>query len=92
MEKQISVEEIQEIQKKAEQQNQRVERLRGSREQLFKQLKTDFDCETVDAANQKLQALENDGKAIAARIDKLKQRVVEEWEKFNANAEENTGD
>ena len=76
----ITVEQIQAIKAKAEQRRRAVERARGSLDQLMKTLKDDFGCETVEEAKAKLEEMKEKGTQTAARIEKLKARVVSLWE------------
>lgn len=80
----ITIEQIQDIQRKAEQHKQKIERLKGSHEQLMKQLKTEFECDSLDEAKTKMEEIKEEGKNLSSRIEKMKQRVVDEWDKFNS--------
>lgn len=76
----ITIEQVQDIKVKAEQRRRAVERARGNKEQLMKNLKRDFDCDTLEEAQEKLANMIEEGQALAAKIDKLKSRVIALWE------------
>ena len=76
----ITIEQVQDIKTKAEQRRRAVERARGNKEQLMKNLKRDFDCDTLEEAQEKLTNMIEEGQALAAKIEKLKSRVVTLWE------------
>lgn len=76
----ITIEQVQDIKAKAEQRRRAVERAKGNKEQLMKNLKRDFDCDTLEEAQEKLARMIEEGQALAAKIDKLKSRVVALWE------------
>lgn len=75
----ITVEEIQEIKRKAEQKRREVERAKGSLEQLMEILRKDYECDTIEQANDKLEKLKEKGQQISDKIEKMKSRVVELW-------------
>ena len=75
----ITIQEIQQIKYQAEQKKNTVERCRGNLEQLMKQLKDEFDCETIEDAKKLLQELKDNGTTLSQKIEKMKNRVVALW-------------
>jgi len=79
----ITIEQIQAIKDQAQQKRTTLERCKGNLEQLLKQLKDEFGCETVEEAKQKLKQMEQDGIALSQKIEKMKTRVVALWNQTN---------
>lgn len=79
----ITIEQIQTIKDQAQQKRSTLERCKGNLDQLLKQLKDDFGCETVEEAKQKLDQMKQDGIALGQRIEKMKTRVVALWNQTN---------
>lgn len=65
---------IQALQKKKEHAQQQISRLKGRREQILKQLKTEFDCDSEEEAKEKLDSLTKD---IDRRRVRLERKVTE---------------
>lgn len=79
----ITIEQIQTIKDQAQQKRATLERCKGNLDQLLKQLKDEFECETVEEAKQKLKQMERDGIALGQKIEKMKTRVVALWNQTN---------
>lgn len=79
----ISIEQIQAIKDQAQQKRSTVERCKGNLEQLMRQLKDEFGCETVEEAKAKLEEMKETGVALGQKIEKMKTKVVALWNQTN---------
>jgi len=82
----ITIEQVQTIKRTAEEKRAKIQRTRGSYDQLLKTLETDFQCKTVQEAKEKLEQLKTEGLQLAKRIEKIKSRVSDLWEEIENNS------
>ena len=87
----ITIEQVQAIKKNAEEKRAKIQRTKGSYDQLLKTLETEFKCKTVQEAKQKLEELKAEGLQLAKRIEKVKSRVSDLWDEIENNSGVATG-
>jgi len=81
----ITIEQVQAIKKTAEEKRAKIQRTRGSYDQLLKTLETEFQCKTIQEAKEKLEKLKDEGLQLAKRIEKIKSRVSNLWDEIENN-------
>lgn len=77
----ISIEQIEQIKREAENKRRMAERMKGTRDQLIKTIKAEFSVATLEEAQAKLEEMKREGQMYSTRIEKLQARVVELWNK-----------
>jgi len=69
-----------ELKKRVEQAQQEANKAEGALEQITKQLKKEFDCNTLEAAKKKLRVLEKQGQKAKTEFENAIEEFEEKWD------------
>jgi len=68
-----------ELKRRTEQAQQEADRAEGALEQIRKQLKKEFDCDTLEEAKKKLRLLEKQSQKAEVEFGNLMDKFEQEW-------------
>ncbi len=69
-----------ELKKKTEEAQQKADKAAGALSQVMKQLKTEFDCSTLQEAEKQLKQLQKQEKKLTQEFDQAIETYEEKWE------------
>lgn len=76
----FDLEEYQRLKRKADEAQKQADKAKWEREQLMKQLKTEYDCSTLKEAEKLLKTMEDQLQDAEKDYDQAKREFLDQWE------------